>query len=62
MAVFENQAADWQPGQHQPDRVAAAIIVHDVLMEMIGQQMHVAAPVNRQATAPPAWMRRKIGG
>ena len=62
MAVLENQAADWQPGQHQPDRVAAAIIVHDVLMEMIGQQMHVAAPVNRQATAPPAWMRRKIGG
>ncbi|AKF14267.1 terminase large subunit [Mycobacterium phage Vincenzo] len=61
LAVFENQACDWQPGQHQPDRVAASIIVHDTLMEMAGQQMHVAAPVQRKTAPPPAWMRRSIG-
>ncbi|QGH75256.1 terminase large subunit [Mycobacterium phage Quesadilla] len=62
MAVFEDQAADWQAGQHQPDRVAAAIIVHDKLMELAGAQLTItnpAAPAN--PTEPPAWMRRKIG-
>lgn len=29
LAVLEEQAAEWQDGQHQPDRVAAAIIAHD---------------------------------
>lgn len=75
LSVFEEQAADWQAGQHQPDRVAAAIIVHDTLLEMAGQQMHIAAPPSGTATPkmpgqpgqapgvppPPAWMRRKIG-
>ncbi len=61
MRVFEDQAVDWQPGQHQPDRVAAAIIVHDELMELAAGHMNVASPVNRQPAAPPAWMRRKIG-
>ena len=60
LAVFEEQAADWQAGQHQPDRVAAAIIVHDKLMEKAGQQTHIASPVNRKVAPPPAWMRRKI--
>ena len=65
LSVFEEQAADWQAGQHQPDRVAAAIIVHDTLMELVSGQMHVAQPVTKQAAKsippPPAWMRRKIG-
>ncbi|UXE04380.1 terminase [Mycobacterium phage Funsized] len=61
LRVFEDQAVDWQAGQHQPDRVAAGIIVHDELMELAGSQMTVASPVNRQPSAPPAWMRRKIG-
>jgi hypothetical protein len=61
LAIFEEQACDWQMGQHQPDRVAAAIIVHDILMEMAGSQMHVAAPVDRKTAPPPAWMRRHIG-
>lgn len=60
MRVFEEQAVDWQPGQHQPDRVAAAIIVHDELMEIAGSKMSVASPVNRTPAPPPAWMRRKI--
>ncbi|ACF05007.1 terminase [Mycobacterium phage Nigel] len=61
LAIFEEQACDWQMGQHQPDRVAAAIIVHDILMEMAGSQMHVAAPIDRKTAPPPAWMRRHIG-
>lgn len=60
MRVFEEQACDWMPGQHQPDRVAAAVIVHDELMELAGGQMTVASPVNRTPAAPPAWMRRKL--
>lgn len=59
LAVFEDQAADWQAGQHQPDRVAAAIIVHDILMELAGGQIHVAGPP-KQPPPPPAWMRRRI--
>ena len=61
LRVFEEQACDWNPGQHQPDRVAAGVIVYDELMELAGGQMTVASPVNRQPAAPPAWMRRKIG-
>lgn len=61
MRVFEEQACDWNAGQHQPDRVAAAVIVHDELMELAGGQMTVATPVNRTPAPPPAWMRRKIG-
>ncbi|QHB37310.1 terminase large subunit [Mycobacterium phage BirdsNest] len=65
LSVFEEQAADWQAGQHQPDRVAAAIIVHDTLMELVSGQMHVATPPTKAAAKsippPPAWMRRKIG-
>ncbi|QHB37743.1 terminase large subunit [Mycobacterium phage Imvubu] len=61
MRVFEEQACDWMPGQHQPDRVAAAVIVHDELMELAGGQMTVATPVNRTPAAPPPWMRRRIG-
>lgn len=62
LSVFEEQAADWQAGQHQPDRVAAAIIVHDTLMELVGSQMRVAAPKKPgEVPPPPAWMRRKIG-
>lgn len=59
LSVFEDQAADWQEGQHQPDRVAAAVIAHDKLSG--GGTMHVAGPVNRDPQPPPAWMRRTIG-
>lgn len=65
MAVFEEQAADWQAGQHQPDRVAAAVITHDRLLAMVGAQMTVADPAKIAAqtrgTDPPAWMTRRIG-
>lgn len=61
LSVFEEQASDWQAGQHQPDRVAAAIIAHDRLASLAGQQMTVASPVGRRPPEPPGWMRRKIG-
>ena len=67
MRVFEEQAADWQAGQHQPDRVAAAVITHDRLAELAGSKMTIANPAKvAQARAgaprkPPQWMTRKIG-
>ncbi|UJQ86531.1 terminase [Mycobacterium phage PenguinLover67] len=62
LAVFEEQAADWQAGQHQPDRVAAAVIVHDKLMELAGASLQLTNPAQpSQPSEPPAWMRRKIG-
>ena len=62
LAVFEDQACDWQAGQHQPDRVAAAIIAHDRLRELAGGQPMLAAPVNdRPGMSAPAWLKRRIG-
>ncbi|QPX62121.1 terminase [Mycobacterium phage Indlovu] len=65
MRVFEEQAADWQPGQHQPDRVAAAVITHDKLAALAGGGMHLASPIDAQTSvvgvSPPAYLRRKIG-
>jgi hypothetical protein len=58
LVVFEDQAADWQEGQHQPDRVAAAVIVHDKLADFGGMQF--ASPVGLTPPPPPAWMRRKL--
>ena len=67
MRVFEEQAADWQAGQHQPDRVAAAVITHDRLAALAGSKMTIANPAKvAQGRAgaprkPPQWMTRKIG-
>lgn len=62
MAMFENQAADWQQGQHQPDRVAAALITHDRLAALGSGRMSVASPVTAPpSVASPAWLRRRIG-
>lgn len=60
LAVFEEQASNWLPGQHQPDRVAAALIAHDRLAELSGQRMTLAAPVNDRPLNAPAWLRRRI--
>lgn len=42
---LEADMCAWQPGQHQPDRVAAAVIAYDVLADAAGQQWAIAAPV-----------------
>ncbi|MDT5139724.1 MAG: hypothetical protein QOD58_3986 [Mycobacterium sp.] len=66
---FEAQAVTWEAGQHQPDRVAAAVVAYDVLAHSIGQQWGFVSPIDaaRRARegrmpAPPAWMTRRIGG
>lgn len=66
---FEAQAVTWEAGQHQPDRVAAAVVAYDVLVHSIGQQWGFATPIDVARRAregrkppPPAWMTRKIYG
>ncbi|MGV0656412.1 hypothetical protein ABQE48_21355 [Mycolicibacterium thermoresistibile] len=66
---FEAQATRWEAGQHQPDRVAAAVVAYDVLAHAIGQQMTVVTPLDairraREGTLPPPpdWMWRRLGG
>jgi hypothetical protein len=66
---FEAQAVTWEAGQHQPDRVAAAVVAHDVLSHSIGAQWHFVSPIDvarraREGTMPPppAWMHRRISG
>lgn len=60
--VFINDACDWQAGQHQPDRVSAAIIAHDRLAELSAGRMTVGAPVGEanRNYRPPAWLSRSI--
>lgn len=60
MTVFEDQAATWQQGQHQPDRVAAALIAHDRLSERVGKDMTYGNPVAQPAAPAPAWLSRKL--
>lgn len=62
LGVFEDQAADWQQGQHQPDRVAAALIAHDRLASLGSGQMSMAAPLNGSARSAPAWLARRVSG
>lgn len=61
LAVFEAQAADWQAGQHQPDRVAAALIAHDRIAALSGGRVLMSVPVDGPPTAAPAWLKRRIG-
>lgn len=60
LAVFVDQAADWQAGQHQPDRVSAAIVAHDRLAALGSGRMTLVPPLGGNRT-PPAWLRRRIG-
>lgn len=62
LASFEDQAAVWQVGQHQPDRLAAGVIAHDRLSQLAGGAMEVSDPVTsaQRASAAPEWLRRKI--
>ncbi|WP_137147101.1 terminase large subunit domain-containing protein [Mycolicibacterium sp. CR10] len=63
---FEAQALTWEAGQHQPDRVAAAVVAYDVLAHSIGSGMRVvnmakvAQRVSSGEAPVPAWMRRKV--
>jgi hypothetical protein len=51
----------WQAGQHQPDALAALVVAHDVLVHSVGQQVHIASPLDvarraREGRIPPARM------
>jgi hypothetical protein len=60
LGVFESQAADWQAGQHCPDRVSAAIICDHRLAALGSGQMSLAAPVTQRPTDAPEWMKRRV--
>ncbi|MDC8970723.1 terminase large subunit domain-containing protein [Mycobacterium marinum] len=66
---FEAQAVTWKAGQHQPDRVAAAVVAHDVLVHSGTEPMGIVSPIDLARRARggrlgpvPDWMRRRIGG
>lgn len=66
---FEAQAVQWEAGMHQPDRVAAAVVAHDVLAHAITAPVHIVTPLDAVRRAregrmppPPNWMTRRIGG
>lgn len=62
MTTLVEQAVTWQQGQHQPDRVAAAIIAHDRLIARGGRTGGLGDPTRTTPTGPaPAWMTRKLG-
>ncbi|QRE81851.1 hypothetical protein F1734_17440 [Rhodococcus ruber] len=62
MTTLVEQAVTWQQGQHQPDRVAAAIIAHDRLIARGGRTSSLGNPARPATAAPaPAWLTRKIG-
>lgn len=62
LATLEEQAVTWQQGQHQPDRVAAAIIAHDRLIAHGGRTSSLGNPTSTAPTGPaPAWMTRRLG-
>jgi hypothetical protein len=45
LPMLEAAMVGWQPGAHQPDRVAAAVIAFDVLADAVGQRWSIATPV-----------------
>ena len=70
LAAFAEDACGWQIGQHQPDRVAAAIIAHARLAALGGGRMTVATPVDKRPepiplfrpAGPPNPLARRLGG
>lgn len=68
---FEAKAVTWQPGQHQPDCVAALVIGHDVCVYAAGLSWDIATPVTAAAGVGSGsvgnvvpiedWMRQRVG-
>lgn len=62
LTTFETHAVGWQVGQHQPDRVAAAVIAHQRLTEMVGRTTQLASPArtNSAGSGSGGWWSRTI--
>jgi len=67
--ALEEQAVNWQQGQHQPDALAALVVAHDVLVHSAGRHIVIAPPQfdvslsgRRSATVTPIdeWLRRRV--
>lgn len=68
---FEETAITWQAGQHQPDRLAAWVVGHDVLVSSVGKSWDIAGPVSSSggasvhvlptAVSQGAWWDRQYG-
>lgn len=63
---LEDLSIGWQSGQHQPDRLAAAIVAHDRLVATLGRTgMTMGNPMKtnpQRRSAGGSWMTRKITG
>lgn len=63
MAVMEEQAATWQAGQHQPDRVSAVVVAHSRLARLRGGGGGLASPTRPSPTPRnTGWLARRVGG
>lgn len=64
MVRMQEQAKQWQQGQHQPDRVAAAVIADDRLLTLKSGVTDYASPVEVAKKAPTRdmdWLGRSVG-
>lgn len=64
---FEESAVTWQDGKHQPDRLAAWVVGHDVLVNSVGKSWDIAVPgaedvrASGSVTALSDWMSQRAG-
>lgn len=62
MDVMIDQAVTWQVGQHQPDRVAAAVIAHTVQSARVGRNAGLGSPLKSvQNGRNTGWLSRSVG-
>ena len=52
LPALEDAAVLRQAGQHQPDRVAAAVVSYDVLAHAATEPMHIVTPNRRRPPRP----------
>lgn len=52
LPAVEDAAVLRQAGQHQPDRVAAAVVSYDVLAHAATEPMHIVTPNRRRPPRP----------
>lgn len=62
MDAFIDQAADWNPGQHCPDRVSAAVLLHDALYKIGTGTVDFTDPTDPGGASSPwdDWLSQKV--